>query len=145
MTNIKVYTRLTLDAQTVTTYLPKAVVSGPVKRDDILRDLENNINVIAIIDGQFHQSLAVSMSEIMDALRCGVAVFGSSSMGALRASELYPHGMVGYGKVYEHIKNTPYFRDDYLGQVFSEEQEKTAAASKPYIDFYFRLFCVPSG
>lgn len=89
-------------------YLP------PVKRGDIDNLIENheNIDVIAIIDGVFHQSPAVSHKEILRALKMGITVVGGSSMGALRACELYPYGMIGVGHIFEDYKNGIIESDD---------------------------------
>src|SRR3569832_1918730 len=48
---------------------------------------------VAIVDGEFGQSLAVSVTEIKAALARGVEVWGASSMGALRAAECAGLGM----------------------------------------------------
>ena len=134
---VKVYTGMTLEKREVLEIIPGAFVVGPVQRDDVLYDIDSRVNVVVIIDGKFQQSLAVSPGEIMDALRCGLKVYGSSSMGALRASELYPYGMVGCGEIFELIRDTPYFRDDFLGQSFHEDGTKNI--SVPYINFHFAL------
>ena len=60
-------------------YLP------PVKRSSLKPFLDNPPSAIGIIDGEFYQSLALSTQEILPFLDRGVPVFGSSSMGALRA------------------------------------------------------------
>jgi len=43
--------------------------------------------------------------ELLDALEEGVAVFGGASMGALRAAELWQHGMVGVGKIFRAYRD----------------------------------------
>ncbi|MDL4816552.1 TfuA-like protein [Actinomadura opuntiae] len=53
-----------------------------------------------IIDGYFQRVPAVWHKEIVFALVNGVEVYGCSSMGALRAAELHPFGMVGVGAVF---------------------------------------------
>ncbi|WP_347332185.1 TfuA-like protein [Marinimicrobium locisalis] len=73
---------------------------APVKRGDLLQ-LDDSIERVAIVDGVFHSSLAVSIREIKELINKGIEVVGSSSMGALRAAELYNHGMKGIGKVFE--------------------------------------------
>ncbi len=138
---IKVYSKLSLGAATLKKLLPRAEISGPIQRGDLAQDLFH-YNVVLIIDGKFHHNLAVSCDEIRDALACGLKIYGSSSMGALRASELSDFGMIGYGKIYEHIKATPYFRDDILGQVFVERNESVEAVIAPFIDYYFNLRCL---
>jgi hypothetical protein len=100
-----------------------------VKRGDVLKDILSGIQVIGIVDGEFLQNHAVSPSEIIDALRCGLRVYGSSSMGALRAVELDKYGMIGYGRIYETIKKEPYFKDDHLGQIFFEGESMDVSPS----------------
>ncbi|NJS14751.1 MAG: hypothetical protein HC788_09295 [Sphingopyxis sp.] len=45
-------------------------------------DAEAVSHMVGIIDGVFQQARAVSPSELMDALRSGMRVYGSSSVGA---------------------------------------------------------------
>lgn len=139
MAKIKIYSGLTLDENDVAKHFPEAVMTPPIQRGDIWNDIKDRVQVIAIIDGKFHQNLPVSINEIMDGLRCGIAIYGSSSMGALRAAELRTQGMIGHGKIFEFIRDNPYFRDDYLGQVFEEKRERLQKKSRPYIDFYFNV------
>jgi hypothetical protein len=132
---IKIYTGLSLRPSEVTCVLPTAIVAPPIKRGQLHQDLQAGFHVIGIIDGEFQQNLAVSPSEILDLLRCGVSVYGSSSMGAMRAVELAHCGMRGVGKIYDHIAATPYFKDDHLGQLYFEGR----GATLPLIDFEFAL------
>jgi len=120
---IKIYSGLSVSKEQVHAILPEAEFSGPVQRHDLKKDIESGVHVIGLIDGVFYRHLAVSPNEILDALRVGIRIFGSSSMGALRAVELSPYGMQGVGKVYEHILKTPYFADEKLGQIFYEGED----------------------
>ncbi|MCS6760145.1 MAG: TfuA domain-containing protein [Candidatus Devosia euplotis] len=54
---------------------------------------------IGIVDGYFQRTAAVWHKEILFALSSGVTVFGSSSMGALRAAECSHFGMVPVWKI----------------------------------------------
>ncbi len=134
---IKVYAGLSLAADEVRGVLPDCEVAAPVQRGDVLADISAATNVIVIIDGKFQQSLAVSTAEIMDALRCGVRIYGASSMGALRAAELHPYGMTGQGAIFEMVCSRSWFRDDLLGQVFFESSLESA--SVPYVNVHFGL------
>src|SRR5262245_29975157 len=111
---IKIYSGVSLSVPQIHKVLPKADVAPPVKRGDLHRDLGAGVQVIGIVDGEFLQSLAVSPTEIVDAMRVGIRVFGAGSIGALRAAELDVLGMVGCGRIYEQIRGNRYFRDDYL-------------------------------
>jgi hypothetical protein len=55
---------------------------------------------IAVVDGVYERVPAVWHKEILWALSRGIWVGGAASMGALRAAELAPYGMVGVGEVY---------------------------------------------
>lgn len=82
------------------THLKDVIVLPPIKRGDLASISQYAPEVIAIIDGEFYQSLAVSPQEILPFLERGVRVYGAASMGALRAVELEKFGMVGIGRVF---------------------------------------------
>jgi hypothetical protein len=61
---------------------------------------------IALVDGRYDDVPAVGHRELLGALAAGWAVTGLGSIGALRAAELHPHGMTGYGQVFTHLLTT---------------------------------------
>jgi hypothetical protein len=87
---------------------------------------------LAIVDGEFHQSLAVSPREILGVVRSGVAVYGSSSMGALRAAELHSMGMIGVGKIFEMYRDEEITSDDEVALLFDPEAQR--AVSEPLVN-----------
>ncbi|MEN3006536.1 MAG: TfuA-related McrA-glycine thioamidation protein [Candidatus Methanosuratincola petrocarbonis] len=99
-------------------YLP------PAARGDIIRAAEAGAKAIALIDGVFYQQAAVSHREILKAMELGSKVFGGSSMGALRASELDIYGMVGVGTIYEWYKSGKIRSDDEVALAFHPESLK---------------------
>lgn len=100
----------------------------PVKRNDILKAINDSPDIIGIIDGIFHQSPAVGHKEILEAIKKGITVVGGGSMGALRASELDSLGMIGVGYVYNEYASGNIESDDdvaitfdiYTGETMSE-------------------------
>lgn len=96
----------------------------PVKRGDIDALLSDPPRAIGVIDGEFFQSLAISPKELLRALESGVALFGAASMGALRAVELEPFGMVGVGTVFEHYRSGRIDADDEVAVVFSQDDHR---------------------
>jgi len=60
--------------------------------------------VVGIIDGVLLSDAAVGHREILNLLRRGIRVFGSGSMGALRAAELSTLGMEG---IDEYTRSMP--------------------------------------
>jgi hypothetical protein len=64
-----------------------------------------NPRQIVLIDGVFHQSLAVWHKELVYALLEGVVCIGASSMGAIRAAEMHRYGMIGVGRIFEMYRD----------------------------------------
>ena len=93
----------------------------PVRRHDIRRLMNSPPGIIGIIDGIFFDSAAVAHREIIEALKSGITVVGGASMGALRASELEPYGMIGVGKIYEMYKSGTLESDDEVAVTFDAE------------------------
>jgi len=89
----------------------------PICRGDLAL-LPSNVRIIGIIDGEFFQKLAVSPKEIIEALGRGVRVFGSSSMGALRAAETHTFGMVGIGRIFEQFRDGILDADDEVAVAY---------------------------
>jgi hypothetical protein len=77
----------------------------PSKRGDVWCALERRPRAIALIDGVFEAQPSVWHHELLDAVEQGVRVFGASSMGALRAAELQPFGVVGVGQVFRWVRD----------------------------------------
>jgi TfuA protein len=84
----------------------------PVRRFQLEKFVQQGYKIIGIIDGIFFDRAAVGHREILSALNAGVKVVGGASMGALRASELDTHGMIGVGKVYELYRDGVIESDD---------------------------------
>jgi hypothetical protein len=101
--------------------LPGELWRGPAGQGDILKDVITIApRQIVLIDGVFHQSLAVWHKEIVYALLEGVIVIGAASMGALRAAELHRYGALGVGRVFELYRDGE--EDDSLVAMAFEEE-----------------------
>jgi hypothetical protein len=101
--------------------LPDAEFRRPIRRGDLREFVNDPPAAIGIVDGEFFQSLAVSPKEILPLLEAGVRVYGSSSMGALRAVELAHYGMTGVGRIYELFRSGRLCADDEVALVFHPE------------------------
>lgn len=117
MTKIIIYTGLSLPFDEAKEILDsyddvEVIYKRPIKRGDLGLALRENPDIIAIIDGVFHQSSAVGHKEILEAIDKGITVYGASSMGALRASELDSLGMVGIGYCYNQYATGETESDD---------------------------------
>ncbi|MDZ4719100.1 MAG: TfuA-like protein [Roseiflexaceae bacterium] len=92
-------------------YLPPAA-QGDIYRTTLRRPL-----MIGLIDGYFEHVPAVWHKEILWAMRQGIHVFGSSSMGALRAAELAAFGMEGIGTIYAAYRDGTLDDDDEVAVI----------------------------
>jgi hypothetical protein len=80
-------------------------VLPPARAGDVLAVLPERPLAIALVDGVFDTTPSVWHHELALALDAGVAVFGAASMGALRAVELAPLGVVGVGTVFRWYRD----------------------------------------
>jgi hypothetical protein len=110
---------------------------APAKRGDLLAAVHDGATIIGLIDGVFHQESAVAHREILAAVKKGVRVVGSSSMGALRAAEMDTLGMVGIGEIYRMYKSGELESDDEVALVF--DPSSGLALSEPLINIRFTL------
>ncbi|WP_328436764.1 TfuA-like protein [Streptomyces sp. NBC_00444] len=90
----------TLSTHEVLAEVPRAVVHRPARHGDLLALDVGTADTVLIVDGVYHQTAPVRHKEIIDAMARGARVVGASSMGALRAAELWPYGMEGVGLVF---------------------------------------------
>ncbi len=74
-------------------------VRAPAAQGGVLAAVNDGATAIGLIDGEFGQRAAVWHKEILLALDKGIEVYGASSMGALRAAECAPFGMVAVGVI----------------------------------------------
>ncbi|KPC62708.1 hypothetical protein ADL29_17740 [Streptomyces chattanoogensis] len=72
----------------------------PVGHGDLFDPAIRSGDTVVIIDGVYHQAPALRHKEILAAMGQGVKVIGAASIGALRAAELAPYGMLGVGHIY---------------------------------------------
>ncbi len=92
-------------------YLP------PVSEGDVYRAALGGPRAIGIIDGYFENVPSVWHKEILYAMSKGIPVFGSASMGALRAAELAQFGMEGVGAVFEAYRDGILEDDDEVAVI----------------------------
>jgi hypothetical protein len=111
-------------------------IHPPVRRGDLPR-LDEDVKVVAIIDGVFHGESSVGHREIASLLKNGVKVIGGGSMGALRAYELKDMGMEGLGIVYEMYVSGLVDGDDEVALVF--DPETLEPLSEPLVNTRYLL------
>jgi hypothetical protein len=110
--SVHVYCGPTIGAAEAAGLVPGAVTHPPVRHGDLLRLDPGPGLTVVIIDGVFHEVPSVRHKEILWLLAHDTAVVGAASMGALRAAELYPFGMIGVGGIYRAYRDGTLDGDD---------------------------------
>lgn len=140
MTKIIIYAGLSLSFSEAKEILNsddnnEVIYKRPIQRGDLSLAVKENPDIIGIIDGVFHQNSAVGHKEILNAIKKGIEVYGASSMGALRASELDTLGMTGIGYVYNQYASGEVDSDDDVAVML--DSETLEALSEPLINMKY--------
>jgi hypothetical protein len=114
---------------------PEGDFRPPARHGDVYSTVVNDRpDAIAIIDGVFLQVMSVWHKEILFALEEGVPVYGASSMGALRAAECRPFGMVGVGWIFEQYESGLLDRDDEVAVAHATAEHNFRPLSEPLVN-----------
>ncbi|WP_432842738.1 TfuA-like protein [Dactylosporangium sp. CA-092794] len=119
--------------------LPGARILPPIAHGDLLRLDPRPGDRVFIVDGLFLQAAPVRHREILHLLERGVTVAGSSSMGALRAAELWPFGMRGHGEIFRMYRDGEVTGDDEVAIVHGPADEGSKALSEPLVNIRIAL------
>jgi hypothetical protein len=111
-----------------------AVCLPPAVQGDVYRAALQRPRAIGIIDGYFSGAPSVWHKEILWALSQGIHVFGSASMGALRAAELHSFGMRGVGRIFEAFVEGTLEDDDEVAIVHGPAEIGYAPLSEPMVN-----------
>ncbi|WP_420583717.1 TfuA-like protein [Ruegeria sp.] len=110
-----------------------ATILPPVRQGDVYRVARDKPDAIGIIDGFFEGVPSVWHKEILWAMEQGIPVFGSASMGALRAAELADFGMIGVGRIYEDYYSGTLQDDDEVAVLHSPAELGFQPLSAPMV------------
>ena len=128
----------TLGLEEARSIFPEAIYKPPIAMGDLASLVHNGAAKrpwgIGIVDGVFYQALPVWHKEILYALENGIVVFGSSSMGALRAAECASFGMVGIGEVYRRFACGELVDDDEVALAHAGANDAWRGHSQPLVN-----------
>jgi hypothetical protein len=111
----------------------------PVAMGDLYRVSKSNPDVMVIIDGMFGDKPSVMHQEIMYCLSLGITIWGASSMGALRAAELAPQGMRGWGEVFQLYQTGQLQDDDEVAVAHAPEELGWQQVTLALVDIRFAV------
>ncbi|CAJ37220.1 TfuA-related McrA-glycine thioamidation protein [Methanocella arvoryzae] len=133
---IVIYTGPTLPVEKARAVLDGANYRPPIVRGDLSK-LPRKTKIVGIIDGVFYSDSAVAHKEIIEVMKKGVTVVGSSSMGALRAAELADFGMIGVGRIFECYRSGRITNDDEVAVTFNPVTGEQM--SEPMVNVRYQL------
>jgi hypothetical protein len=116
----------------------------PVSQGDVYRAALARPAAIGIVDGYFNGAPSVWHKEILWALAQGIPVFGSASMGALRAAELSLFGMQGVGRIFEMFRDNILEDDDEVAVVHGPAELDFMPLSEPMVNIRATLAAAES-
>lgn len=119
--------------------LPNADIRPPAKQGDVYLATYDRPQIIVLIDGFFESVPAVWHKEILYAMSIGIHVYGCSSMGALRAAELHPFGMIGVGEIFEQFANNTLEDDDEVALTHGPHELNYMPISRAMVDLTYDL------
>jgi hypothetical protein len=138
MTSFYIFTGPTISPREALAEL-KAVYLPPASEGDVYRVALKQPKAIGIIDGYFQSVPAVRHKEILWAMSSGIHVFGSASIGALRAAELAAFGMEGVGLVFKSYRDGILEDDDEVAIVHGPAETGFVAASEAMVNIRYTL------
>lgn len=133
-----IFTGPTLSADQVGLHLGARVLP-PAAHGDVLKAALSRPVAIGIIDGVFDRLPSIWHKEILYALSTGIAVYGASSMGALRARELASFGMRGVGEIYEAFARDELEDDDEVAILHADAGDEYRNLSDAMVDIRVTL------
>jgi hypothetical protein len=106
----------------------------PAQAGDLLEFASGGLSKLCLIDGYFDHRPAVRHKEILLLLSRGVRVFGAASIGALRAAEMAPLGMVGIGAIFRAYARGTVVGDDEVALIHGPQEWDWRPLSVPLIN-----------
>lgn len=137
MSRIVVFAGPTISQEQICTLVPAAEVHPPVASGDLLRLSLAPGDLAAIIDGFYFQSGAVRHKEILALLKQGVHVWGAASMGAMRAAELAPLGMRGFGSIFNAYVQGEIEGDDEVAVLHASDDMGSAGLTEALVNIRY--------
>lgn len=106
----------------------------PASQGDVYRAACTRPDAIGIIDGYFDRVPAIWHKEILWAMAQGIPVYGSASMGALRAAELADFGMIGVGAIFDAFRSGELEDDDEVAVAHASKEDGYRPVSEAMVN-----------
>lgn len=141
--SVYIFTGPTLSADQAGAEL-EAIYLPPASEGDVYRVACRQPQVIGIIDGYFECVPAVWHKEILWAMAHGIHVYGSASVGALRAAELAAFGMEGVGRIFQSYADGTIEDDDEVAVAHGPAEQSYRPISVAMVNIRATLYAAES-
>ena len=113
----------------------------PIKRGDLINILDKpgRQPIALITDGIFGDSLAITPNECMEYMAKGGLLFGSSSIGALRAADCFTKGMIGIGNIFMGYHLGYYHSESDVAVVYDKDSFNEITYSYVHVDYVLKI------
>ncbi|MEM7635178.1 MAG: TfuA-like protein [Pseudomonadota bacterium] len=125
---------LSSQLQNIKERCPAIDIRGPAAWGDVAQAVHEGATRIGIVDGYFEQTRSVWHKEIIFALSQGIMVAGASSLGALRAAECEPFGMIPIGTIADDYISGALVDDSDVALVHAPAELNYLALSEPRVN-----------
>jgi hypothetical protein len=115
-------------------FAPDVRCLPPAAQGDIARAVRNGATVIGLVDGRYEDVAAPWHKEILYAIEQGVTVLGGASLGALRADECAPFGMIGIGEIFERYLSGEFVDDSDVAQCHAPDELGNAPMTEALVN-----------
>jgi hypothetical protein len=106
----------------------------PVRQGELYQVALGRPMIIGVIDGYFEVTPTIWHKEILWAMAQGIHVYGSASIGALRAAELHFFGMKGVGRIFEAYHHGILSDDDEVAVLHGPEELDYPAVTEAMVN-----------
>ena len=106
----------------------------PVRQGELYQVALGRPMIIGVIDGYFEVTPTIWHKEILWAMAQGIHVYGSASIGALRAAELHFFGMKGIGRIFEAYRHGILSDDDEVAVLHGPEELDYPAVTEAMVN-----------
>ncbi|HEY5072613.1 MAG TPA: TfuA domain-containing protein [Caulobacteraceae bacterium] len=87
-----------------------------------------------LIDGLFDSLPAIRHKELLTLMARGIPLIGGASMGALRAAELHPFGMIGVGRIFTAFAEGRLIGDDEVAVLHAPAEQGWAPLTEALVN-----------
>ncbi|OYU14017.1 MAG: tfuA protein [Alphaproteobacteria bacterium PA4] len=118
----------------VTAATPGLVWLPPAAAGDMLAAARRTPCTMVLIDGLMETRMPPLHKEILGVLAEGFRIIGAASMGALRAAELAPLGMLGVGHIFAAYRHGRLVADDEVAVLHAPAELGWRPLTEPMVD-----------